>query len=76
MSQRYICRKLKSYIGKEYKVLVEDTTFDHKFCVGRSYMDIPDTDGMVIIKNCDTKLVGEFVNCKVTAVNNYDLIAK
>lgn len=68
--------KLKSYIGKEYKVLVEDTTIDHKFCVGRSYMDIPDTDGMVIIKNCDTKLVGEFVNCKVTAVNNYDLIAK
>ena len=68
--------KLKSYIGKEYKVLVEDTTFDHKFCVGRSYMDIPDTDGMVIIKDCDTKLVGEFVNCKVTAVNNYDLIAK
>lgn len=68
--------ELKSYIGKEYKVLVEDTTFDHKFCVGRSYMDIPDTDGMVIIKNCDTKLVGEFVNCKVTAVNNYDLIAK
>ena len=68
--------KLKSYIGKEYKVLVEDTTFDYKFCVGRSYMDIPDTDGMVIIKDCDTKLVGEFVNCKVTAVNNYDLIAK
>ena len=65
--------KLKSYIGKEYKVLVEDTTFDHKFCVGRSYMDIPDTDGMVIIKDCDAKLVGEFVNCKVTAVNNYDL---
>ena len=68
--------KLKSYIGKEYKVLVEDTTIDHKFCVGRSYMDIPDTDGMVIIKNFNTKLVGEFVNCKVTAVNNYDLIAK
>lgn len=68
--------KLKSYIGKEYKVLVEDTTIDHKFCVGRSYMDIPDTDGMVIIKDCDAKLVGEFVNCKVTAVNNYDLIAK
>lgn len=68
--------KLKSYIGKEYNVLVEDTTFDHKFCVGRSYMDIPDTDGMVIIKDCNAKLVGEFVNCKVTAVNNYDLIAK
>lgn len=68
--------KLKSYIGKEYKVLVEDTTFDHKFCVGRSYMDIPDTDGMVIIKDCYTKLVGEFVNCTVISVNNYDLIAQ
>lgn len=69
-------KKLKSYIGKEYKVLLEDTTFDHKFGIGRSYMDIPDTDGMVIINNCDTKLIGEFVNCKVTSVNNYDLIAK
>lgn len=68
--------KLKSYIGKEYKVLVEDTTFDHKFAIGRSYMDIPDTDGMVIIKNCDTKFIGEFINCKVTSVNNYDLIAE
>ena len=68
--------KLKSYIGKEYKVLVEDTTFDHKFSIGRSYMDIPDTDGMVIIKNCDTKFIGEFINCKVTSVNNYDLIAE
>ncbi len=67
--------KLKSYIGKEYKVLVEDTTFDNKFCVGRSYMDIPDTDGMVLIKNCDANSVGKFVNCKITAVNNYDLIA-
>lgn len=69
-------KKLKSYIGKEYKVLLEDTTFDHKFGIGRSYMDIPDTDGMVIINNCDTKLIGEFVNCEVTSVNNYDLIAK
>ena len=69
-------KKLKSYIGKEYKVLLEDTTFDHKFGIGRSYMDIPDTDGMVIINNCDNKLIGEFVNCKVTSVNNYDLIAK
>ena len=69
-------KKLKSYIGKEYKVLLEDTTFDHKFGIGRSYMDIPDTDGMVIINNCDTKHIGEFVNCKVTSVNNYDLIAK
>lgn len=76
VSKDISAEKLKSYIGKEYKVLVEDTTFDHKFCVGRSYMDIPDTDGMVIIKDCDAKLVGEFVNCKVTAVNNYDLIAK
>ena len=31
-------------------MLVENSTFDKKFYVGRSYMDIPDTDGMVIIK--------------------------
>ena len=47
---------LKSCIGKKYKVLIENTTFDNKFYVGRSYMDIPDTDGMVIIKNIHKRL--------------------
>ena len=67
---------LKGCIGKKYKVLVENSTFDKKFYVGRSYMDIPDTDGMVIIKSSKDYIVGKFVNCEITDINNYDLIAK
>ena len=65
---------LKSCIGKKYKVLIENNTFDNKFYIGRSYMDIPETDGMVIIKNNQKKQIGEFVSCSITDTKNYDLV--
>ena len=69
--------KLKACIGKKYKVLIENLTFDKKFYVGRTYMDIPDTDGMVIIKNSkDDNIVGEFVDCRITNKKDYDLIGE
>lgn len=67
---------LQSYIGNTYDVLIENITFDNKFYIGRSYMDIPETDGTVIIKNTKSNLVGEFVECKIIDVDNYDLIAE
>ena len=69
-------QNLKSCIGNKYKVLVENSTFDKKFYVGRSYMDIPDTDGMVIIKNCENNIIGRFVDCEIIDIKNYDLIGK
>ena len=69
-------KNLESYIGKTYDVLIENLTFDNKFYIGRSYMDIPETDGTVIIKNTKNNLIGEFVKCKITDLNNYDLIAE
>ena len=69
-------KNLESYIGNTYDVLIENITFDNKFYIGRSYMDIPETDGTVIIKNTKSNLVGEFVECKIIDVNNYDLIAE
>ncbi len=49
--------KLKSYIGNTYDVLIENVTFDNKFYIGRTYMDIPETDGTVIIKNTKDNLL-------------------
>ena len=46
----------KSYVGKEYDILIENETFDNKYYIGRSYMDIPETDGMVIIKSTKKNL--------------------
>jgi len=59
-------KNLESYIGNKYDVLVENVTFDNKFYIGRSYMDIPETDGTVIIKNTKDIMIGKFVNCKIT----------
>ena len=58
-------KNLEEYIGKVYDVLIENITFDNKFYIGRSYMDIPETDGMIIIKNKVNNMVGKFVNCRI-----------
>ena len=37
-------------------------------------MDIPDTDGVIILRNTKGNVLGKFVECKVTDIKNYDLI--
>ncbi len=59
-------QNLISCIGNSYNVLIENVTFDRKFYIGRTYMDIPETDGNVIIKNTKDNLLGKFVKCKIT----------
>ena len=67
---------LKKYIGKELEVLVETKTFDGKYFVGRTSMDVPDIDGLVYIQMEPKELEGKFVKCKILDANEYDLIAK
>ena len=69
-------QNLEKLVCKTFEVLIEGKTFDDKFYIGRSYMDIPDTDGMVIIKNTRDNLIGKFVNCKIIEVKEYDLIGE
>ena len=75
-AQKISNNTMKSYIGNTYDVLIENITFDNKFYVGRTYMDIPETDGVVIIKNTKPKLLGKFIKCKINDVENYDLIGE
>ncbi len=50
-------KNLESYIGNTYDVLIENITFDNKFYIGRTYMDIPETDGIAVIKNTKDNLL-------------------
>ncbi len=59
-------KNLEYCINKTYNILIEDITFDKKFYIGRTYMDIPETDGSVIIKNTKENVLGTFVKCKIT----------
>lgn len=67
--------KMKEKIGQEYEVLIEDYSEDGLFYVGRSYMDSPDTDGVIYV-NIEDDLIGKFVKCKIVNSSDYDLIAE
>jgi len=76
LQQNIVTDKLSKKIGKEYEVLIEryESLFDRY--VGRTYMSAPDgIDGVVFIKSDETLKIGEFYNCKITDVKEYDLIA-
>lgn len=70
----------KKLIGKELEILVEGITNNEKFYVGRSYMDIPDIDGLAYIKNeddvIDKDLIGKYITAKVVEVKDYDTICE
>ncbi len=68
--------KLENCIGKTYEVLIENKTTDKKYYIARSYMDVPDMDGVIYIKNTKDYRIGEFATCRVVGVNEYDLIGE
>lgn len=77
--QRQVSKEnMKKHLGKKLKVLVEGKTFDNKYYTGRSYMDVPEIDGMVYIKAKEGKILqeGEFINCIVVDIDDYDLICE
>ena len=55
-------------------------SFDGKYYIGRTMLDVPDIDGLVYIKNNEKveekDLINNFVKCKIIGVNTYDLIGE
>ena len=72
--------KQENKIGKTYKVLVEDISFDGKYFVGRTMQDVPEEDGLVYIKDAQNykqeDILNHFVECKIEKASEYDLIGK
>ena len=77
MQQEISRENLEKRLKKEYEVLIENTTFDRKYLVGRTKMDVPEMDGVVYIKNTtDKDLINKFIKCKIVDIRDYDLIAE
>ncbi len=70
--QNITAEKLKSFIGKEIKVLVLAKRKD--FYIGRAEYDAPEVDGLVFIKKKNLK-VGKFYQVEVVDSLEYDLVA-
>lgn len=76
LQQKLAGIKLEEKIGNTYKVLIDDVTDDNKYYIGRSYMDIPNEDGVIYITKNKDGLVGKFINCKITEVVGYDFVGE
>lgn len=65
-------------VGKTYTALIEGKSFDSKYYIGRTYMDVPDMDGVVFIKTVteEKERIGEFAKCKIVDVVDYDLVGE
>lgn len=74
---------LERFVGKEFKVLVENAYVNDDnelYFVGRTYMDVPDIDGFVYIKSNEEEgksiEINTFRECIITGIKEYDLIGE
>ena len=67
-------QNLEKRIEQQVEVLIEDKTFDGKTYIGRTYMDVPDIDGIAYLNTNKKLQKGDFAKAKIVDVSNYDLI--
>lgn len=65
-----------SRIGKVYRVIIDRR--EGEYYIGRTEFDSPEVDGEVMIKNSKELSLnqGDFVLCKITSADDYDLMAE
>ncbi len=71
--QKIAFKKTELKIGKDITLLVDSV--NENTAIGRSYAQAPEIDSVCLIEN-PTALPGQFINAKVTATKDYDLITK
>ena len=76
LQQEISKENLEKQIGKEVEILIEGKSFDGKTYIGRSYMDVPEIDGVVYLNTQKNLKIGEFIKGRIIDVSSYDLIAE
>lgn len=72
--QKVSSNRNQKMISKELECMIEDITEDGEYYIARSYMDVPNEDGVEFIKNNKEHNIGDFVKAKVVSSMEYDLI--
>ena len=63
-------------IGKEIECMIEGITEDEEYYISRSYMDVPNEDGLVFIEKEKVYQSGDFTKVDITEALDYDLVAR
>ena len=64
----------ETLVGTEMNVLIEGYLYEDDIYVGRTYRDAPKVDGCIFVHAEEEIISGDFVNVRVTAAREYDLI--
>ena len=75
LQQKISKENLQLQIGKEVEILIEEK-IANKIYVGRTYMDVPEIDGVAYITTEQELNIGDFTKAKIVDVDNYDLICR
>lgn len=74
--QQMISQELNNnLIGKKFECIIDGITDDDEYYICRTYMDVPDTDGLVFVKVKKSHQIGDFIDVVVEDAEEYDLIA-
>ena len=68
--------KLEEKIGNVYEAVIDSVEDNGKLVIARSYMDIPNEDGVIFIKSNGKVQVGQFIKVKITDTKDYDLVGE
>ena len=68
--------KARAMEGREMEVMVEGYLPEEGVCVGRSYMDAPEVDGLVFFPDGGERESGDFVRVRITGAKEYDLLGE
>ena len=63
-------------IGKEVIVMFEGKVADENVYVGRTYMDAPNVDGLIVVETNEELMSGDFAKVRITGALEYDLIGE
>ena len=75
LQQKISKENLQLQIGKEVEILIEEK-IANKIYLGRTYMDVPEIDGVAYITTEQDLNIGDFTKAKIVDVDNYDLICR
>ena len=76
LQQEISKENLQRQIGRKVEILIEGKSFDGRTYIWRTYMDVPEIDGIVYMNTDKDLQVGKFTTGKIIDVSNYDLICE
>jgi ribosomal protein S12 methylthiotransferase len=64
---------LTRWVGREMTALIEEIDADEKLMIGRTWIDAPEIDGIVVLPMARHVSVGDWVRIRIADTNEYDL---